>query len=119
MVAFISLALAAMTIAGGTAMPGHDGSRLSPIRLVVEQSEHGVLLQVIGLTKTACHASYALEVNGGGDRSTQRGTARLQPNAPVTLVTLKLASRDGRGWSAKLSVDSCNGEKYEQYDSSS
>jgi hypothetical protein len=119
MASFLFLALAAMTIAGGTA-PTRDGaSRASPIRLTVEQNENAVVLQVIGLATTACHANYALEVTGGGNRSTQRGTAALQPNAKVTLVTLRLASQSGSGWSALLSVDSCNGEKYEQLEGSS
>lgn len=112
---FILLAFAAMTIVGGGAPAGDDGSRPSPIRLAVERGEHDVLLHVVGLTDTACTANYSLEVSGGGNRSSQRGTARLRPNTPVTLARLKLASSGERGWSAKLSVDSCNGEHYEQH----
>lgn len=119
MAASIALAFTAMTMAGGIAPPDDGGSRPSPIHLAVEQGEHDVLLQVIGLTDTVCNATYALEVSGGGNRSTQRGNARLKPNMAVTLVRLKLASPGGRGWSAKLSVDSCNGAKYEQYGSPS
>src|SRR3546814_10776567 len=61
-----------------------------PIRLVSEEVGGGVRLKVIGASDEIMAASYALEVTGGrgANRSVQRGTARLRPGAPVTLVTL-------------------------------
>lgn len=116
MAAFLALAVAAMTIMGAPA--GSDRTRPSPIRLSVEQGQHDVVLKVTGLADTACNASYALEVSGGGNRSTQRGTASLQPNTPATLVRMTLASTGRRGWSAKLSVKTCSGETFEQLEAS-
>lgn len=114
----ISLAFVLISIASGGVLTGDDGSSSSPIRLAVQRDEHSVFLQVLGLTGSACEATYALEVSGGGNRSTQRGTVKLEPNRPVKLVNLNLASPGGREWSAKLSVVSCNGTKYEQNESS-
>lgn len=118
MAALLVLAIAAMTITGAGAQGRSDRSRPSPIQLSVEQGEADVLLKVTGLADTACSASYALEVSGGGNRSTQRGTASLRPDTPVVLVRMTLASPGGRGWSAKLSVKTCSGETFEQIEAS-
>ena len=89
-----------------------------PLRLVAELVGTGIRLQVIGNSIAACEAHYELDVTGdsvrGGNRSIQRGTARLSPGVPATLATVTLASVNPDGWSAKLSVHPCGGERYEQ-----
>lgn len=90
-----------------------------PIRLVSEEVGEGVRLKVIGASDEAVAASYALEVTGGkgANRSVQRGTARLRPGDPVTLVTLTLGNADA-GWSALLTVSPEDGTPYEQTEGS-
>lgn len=119
MATFLALAVAVMALGSGGAVAGDAVPPLSPIRLAIDQGADSVLLQVNGLTGTACSASYTLEVSGGGNRSTQRGTANLQPNTPVTLVNLRLASPGRRDWSATLTVVACDGKRYEQTEASS
>lgn len=91
-----------------------------PIRLVSEEVGGGVRLKVIGASDEIMAASYTLEVTGGrgANRSVQRGTARLRPGAPVTLVTLTLGNADA-GWSALLKVSPEDGTPYEQTQGSS
>lgn len=95
---------------------GAQGDR--PIRLVVEPQPTGVIVRVVGESAQAVEASYALEAGGGGNRTTQRGTARLEPNVPVTLMTLTLSTGE-QDWSARLRVTPTHAAAYEDVRSGS
>lgn len=98
-------------------MNAQDARDGRPVRLVVAPQTGGVIVQVVGESAHPVVASYALEAAGGGNRTTQRGTARLQPNVPVTLMTLTLTS--GQEWSARLRVEPADAEPYEDVRSGS
>ena len=101
--------LVAMTMASA---PGPA----SPLHLVADPVDSGVRLRVVGSSAVACDASYELEVVGsaGGNRSVQRGSARLAPGKQVVVATTTLGNRASSGWSATLRVDGCDGHRYEQ-----
>jgi len=86
----------------------------SPIRLEAEPFESGIRLRVVGHSEIECAAEYELEVSAsaGGNRSVQRGSARLQPGREAVLATTTLGLSDG--WSASLRVVSCDGKRYVQ-----
>lgn len=98
-------------------MTAQDAPDERPVRLVIAPQTGGVIVQVVGNSAHPVVASYALEAAGGGNRTTQRGTARLQPNVPVTLMTLTLTS--GQEWSARLRVEPADAEPYEDVRSGS
>src|SRR3546814_13795181 len=78
----------------------------------------GVSLQVVGDAASAVEARYSLEVTSdaaaGKNRSTQRGTARLQPGTRVMLITMTLGNVSHGNWSAKLLVEPSTREPYQQ-----
>jgi hypothetical protein len=110
----VILALAA-ALAAGTPDPAPSGA---PVRLIAESVGTGVRLRVVGNSAAACEARYELAVSGdtirGGNRSIQRGTARLQAGVPATLATVSLGSVNPKGWEARLSVEPCDGARYVQ-----
>src|SRR3546814_20569993 len=67
---------------------------------------------------SAVEARYSLEVTSdaaaGKNRSTQRGTARLQPGTRVILITMTLGNVSHGNWSAKLLVEPSTREPYQQ-----
>ena len=89
-----------------------------PIQLVTESVDNGVRLIVVGDASVPTEASYALEVSsdaaGGGNKSVQRGTARLVPGAETRLMTLTLGNIGHGKWSATLSVDPNPGRPYRE-----
>lgn len=107
-------AILAVTIAAAQGAAPSDGQ--APLRLTAEPVETGVRLQVIGLSPLACDARYELEVaaSAGGNRSVQRGSARLRPGHEVVLATTTLGGTGAAGWSATLRVDSCDGRHFEE-----
>lgn len=89
-----------------------------PIQLVTESVGNGVRLIVVGDVTVPTEASYALEVSsdaaGGGNKSVQRGTARLVPGGKTRLMTLTLGNVGHGQWSATLSVDPKPGRLYRE-----
>lgn len=108
--------MANLPIGLGVAMMIAAVSHIAPLRLVADQVDAGVRLQVIGSSPVACDASYKLQVVGGagGNRSVQSGKARLAPGKQVVIATTTLGNRASEQWSATLSVDACDGKRYEQ-----
>lgn len=113
----ILIALAAL----GGAAPA--GSPSAPIHIVTEPAGAGVRISVVGDSSRAIEATYSLEVSsetgGGRSRSTQKGTARLKPGAPVTLVTTRLGDLQGGSWTATLHVQPVGGPAYQEVRTSS
>lgn len=95
----------------------------APIRLVVEPQGEGMELRVVGASDRAIEASYALEVESdaaaGGNRTVQRGRARLSPGVPVTLMTLTLGHVAQGRWTARLRVEPAGAVPYEDRRSNS
>lgn len=88
----------------------------SPIHLRVEPTKAGVQLRVVGSSPVTCLARYELHVIAamGGNRSVQSGSARLQANREITLVTTGFGGKIDDGWSATLRVEACDGRRYEE-----
>ncbi|HEY9579063.1 MAG TPA: curli-like amyloid fiber formation chaperone CsgH [Rhizorhapis sp.] len=114
--ALVAAALASSV--GGASAP----ASAAPIQLVAEPVGDGVRLQVVGDAASAVEARYSLEVTSdaaaGKNRSTQRGTARLQPGTRVILITMTLGNVSHGNWSAKLLVEPSTREPYQQIRSS-
>lgn len=110
----------AMSVAGAAPMAD---TRSAPVRLVTEQVGQGVRITVVGKSASPVDATYALEVSsnaaGGGNRSTQRGSVRLRPGIPVTMITLTLGGNAGEGWTARLKVEPKGAPAYEEVKTSS
>ena len=89
-----------------------------PVRLDIAATGQGVRLQVVGRSDHAFEGNYALEVasdpRAGGNRTVQRGSVRLVPGMPVTLMTLDLGLAGTGGWSARLRVEPSSGPAYEE-----
>lgn len=100
----------------GLAMTVAAVSGASPLHLLAEPVDAGVRLTIVGSSRVACDTSYELKVVGaaGGNRSVQRGSARLAPGKQVVIATTTLGNQASEHWSATLSVDSCDGKHYEQ-----
>ena len=102
--------LAALAATGGGEAPQR------PIVMVTEPAGDAVRIQVIGDAAAETRASYTLEVASdpaaGGNRSVQRGTARLRPGERAKLLDLTLGNVAKGGWTAKLTVDPERGERY-------
>lgn len=98
-------------------------TRSAPVHLVTERVGQGVRITVVGKSESAIDATYALEVSsnaaGGGNRSTQRGSVRLRPGVPVTMITLTLGGNAGAGWTARLKVEPKGAPAYEEVRTSS
>ncbi|MDQ8757802.1 curli-like amyloid fiber formation chaperone CsgH [Sphingosinicella sp. LHD-64] len=109
MLSFFSAALALMTAGPGTSQP---------IQLVVEPRGDGVQLRVVGDSDHAVEATYTLEVASdaaaGGNRTTQRGRANLQPGTPAALMTLTLGNAARGRWTARLRVEPVGAAAYEE-----
>lgn len=99
-----------------TAEPATPADPPPPVRLVASPTERGVRLEVIGESDRPFAGSYSLEASGagGGNRTVQRGTVRLEAGVPATLMTLNLGLAGGGGWSAKLRVEPAAGPAYEE-----
>ena len=108
------LAIIAMTISA-SAGAGGTGSPNSPLRLVADKVATGVRLRVVGLSPVACDAKYELEVSSGsgGNRSVQRGAAKVTPGPEIIFATTTLGGQGAGNWSATLRVDACD-RHYEQ-----
>lgn len=102
--------LAALAATGG------PGPAERPIVMTAVPSGEAVRIQVIGDAKAETRATYTLEVASnpaaGGNRSVQRGTARLRPGERAKLLDLTLGNVAKGGWTAKLTVDPERGESY-------
>lgn len=84
-----------------------------PVRLVTEDRAGRLELRVVGQADRPIALTYSLEVTGGGgNRTRQRGDARLEPGQRVDLMTLTLGNSQA-GWRARLSVQPETGEAYE------
>lgn len=107
-------AAAAMLAAALAPLPGPvpAAGGAAPINLVTEATPAGLVVQVVGLSPTSAEASYALEMTGGSNRSTQRGSVRLRPNERVVLLTARLGGAAGRDWRALLTVTPSAGRPY-------
>ncbi len=116
----IASGLIAAALASGS---GGAGSAAAPVHLVTEPVANGVRITVVGKSASAVDATYALEVSSnpaaGGNRSTQRGSVRLRPGVPVTMVTLTLGGGQGGGWTARLKVEPKGAPAYEEVKTSS
>jgi hypothetical protein len=104
--------MTAPAAAGDTADPA------APVRLVAEDAGDAVRLRVVGESPRAFEGEYALEVSSdaaaGGNRTVQRGTVRLAPGVPATLMTLTLGGGGQGGWTARLRVEPADGAAYEE-----
>lgn len=89
-----------------------------PLKLVIEETDTGAKVQIVGDSELACAVEYELEVQGSGarkaNRSVQRGKARLLPNQKIVVATAMIGSGRSREWNARLLVRPCNGPSYEQ-----
>lgn len=99
-----------MFIIGGLA------AALQPIRLEVESESGARIIRVVASSPVECTATYTLEVagGGGGNTSVNRGTVTIAPSKPATLATVRLGGKSADGLSARLDVDPCGGERYQQ-----
>ena len=108
------LSLAALSFAA----PGDGTVAPAPLHLVTEPIAGGIRVRVVGKSAVACDARFSLEVSnrsgGGTSRSVQRGVARLLPGAASTAATLTLGNAGADSWSARLVVDPCGGDRYEE-----
>ena len=106
----VAAAVAAAAI-GGAQQP-----ESRPIDLRVARNGEMLTLTVVGNAPTAVEARYALQVSsdvrGGGNRSTQRGSVRLQPGKPVTLIALSVGNARDGNWQAVLDVEPSTGAAY-------
>ena len=96
----------AIALASATAAPVPPRPR--PLRLVTESAGSDVRMRVLGLSATACAASYTLEVSSGpagNNRSVQRGVARLAAGVPAVVASVSLGG--ATTWSARLAVGPC------------
>ena len=95
----------AIALAPATAAP--IPPQLRPLRLITESAASGVRMSVLGLSATTCTATYALEVSSGpaGNRSVQRGVARLAAGVPAVVARVSLGG--ATTWSARLAVGPC------------
>lgn len=114
-------AVSVTALAAVLAAVGSTNQSPPPVRLIAEPHGPGVTIRVVGDAAAPVDASYMLQVasdsRSGTNRSTQSGTARLQPGAPVTLVTMNLGRVPGGAWSARLTVRTPQGD-YELRDGS-
>ncbi len=84
-----------------------------PIDLVAQSGPAGMEIRIVGHAATAQTVRYTLEVtDGSGNRSTQSGTARLQPAREAILATVQLGARAQGSWQAMLEVSPEKGETY-------
>lgn len=84
-----------------------------PIDLVAHSGPSGMEIRIVGHAAAAQTVRYSLEVtDGGGNHSSQSGTARLQPERESVLATVRLGSAGHDGWRATLSVTPEKGEPY-------
>lgn len=117
----VSGLLAAAMMAGAPASTA--GKPNAPVHLVTETVANGVRITVVGRSASAVDAKYALEVSssagGSNNRSTQRGSVRLRPGVPVTMMTVVLGTGKGGGWTARLKVEPADAAAYEEVRSSS
>lgn len=93
--------IGAMSLAGAASMAHtHSG----PVDSVTEPVPNGVRITVVGRPATTIEASNALQVgsNPAGNRSTQRGSVRVKPGVPVTMMTATLGNNGSDGWTARL-----------------
>jgi hypothetical protein len=89
-----------------------------PLKLVTEETNAGVKVEIVGDSDVACAVEYELEVQSGGtgntNRSVQRGKARLLPNQKVTVAKAMIGSGPSAEWQARLLVKPCSGPSYEE-----
>lgn len=107
MMGIVMIVMGAM--AGGT-------SEGRPIVLTTETTASGVTVQVVGEAPEPFQAAYTLEVSSGmsgGNRSVQKGTARLSPGQRAVLLTAHLGGSAGVHWKARLHVHPASGGDYE------
>ena len=83
------LQIAAILFASAAQQPG---SQMKPLRLHVEQQGNATIIRVMGLASAPSSVPYDLQVTDGGNRSRQRGVARLQAGVPTTVATVRLMS---------------------------
>lgn len=86
-----------------------------PIVLETASVSDGVEVRVVGRANTPVNAVYTLEVSSGdsGNRSTQKGQVRLQPDREHVLIRLRMGSASAK-WSARLRVEPEGQEPYEE-----
>ena len=106
--------VAAGLIATAFAAPAAQ-TPLAPVHLMAKAVENGVRITVVGRSATAFEGRYALEVSGGhGNRSTQRGSVRLQPGVTSTMTAVTLATSPDSSWTARLKVEPAGAAPYEE-----
>lgn len=106
--------LGAMT-AMASLIPGTGDDRTeTPIYLVAEPAEGGVRVQVLGKSKASYAASFALQVEAGGNVSRHLGSATLLGGEVVTLSTVTVGLAPAAQWRASLRVEPKSGNPYEQ-----
>lgn len=88
-----------------------------PLQLIAEPTESGVNVVILGDSEVECVVEYELLVQGGksgnGNRSVQRGRARLLPRQKVVVAKTSLGATASAAWNARLQVKSCKGMSYE------
>ncbi len=82
-----------------------------PLTMRVDEDGSATVVNLIGISDYACSVSYDLEVSQGGNRSIQRGVARLHPGLTTTVATVRLAPHP---LYARLAVKPCGLKEYEE-----
>ena len=100
-------------LAGTTALAS-GGAGPAPINLVAEPVDGGVRVRVVGSSSADFDAIFSLEVEGGGNVSRHRGSARLRAGDEVTLSTVTIGVAAPAAWRARLRVEPSSGKQYEQ-----
>jgi hypothetical protein len=100
-------------LAGMTALAS-GGADPAPINLVAEPVDGGVRVRVVGSSSADFDAIFSLEVEGGGNVSRHRGSARLRAGDEVTLSTVTIGVVAPAAWRARLRVEPSSGKQYEQ-----
>lgn len=90
------------------------GAADRPIRLVVEAEGAVAVVRVVAQGHSKCNATYELIVASKGNRSVNRGTARLPAEDSVTLATVKVGHSADAATTATLKVTPCGKAAYEQ-----
>lgn len=87
-----------------------------PIVLETRPVSGGVEVRVVGRSEAPVSASYRLEVSSGdsGNRSTQAGQVRLQPDREHVLINLRMATGSSSNWSVRLRVEPEGHKPYEE-----
>ena len=88
-----------------------------PLLLVTRSDAESIHIEVEGQSSSDCALEYELHVESGSDgninQSVQRGRARLSPGRHIVVARTVLRIKPAEEWTARLTVQSCDGVQYE------